>query len=134
VTPGTLTRPLILCVLLVLGLAALIAGCGSSKPAYCKNRSELEKSVSSLSVSGGVSSLKTQAQTIAGQAKSLASSARSDFPTETTAVDSAVSTLERQVKALPSSPGAAQLASVAVAVKNTVTSVTAFVSATKSKC
>jgi hypothetical protein len=135
VTPGTLTRRLLLCVLLVGSLAALIAGCGSSsKPAYCKNRSELEKSVSSLSVTGGVSSLKTQAQTIAGQVKSLGSSAKSDFPTQTTAVDNAVSTLEKQVKALPSSPSAGQLASVAVAVKNTVSSVSAFVSATKSKC
>ena len=74
------------------------------------------------------------AQTIAGQAKSLASSARSDFPTETTAVDNAISTLQRQVKALPSSPSAAQLASVAVAVKDTVSSVSTFVSSTKSKC
>jgi hypothetical protein len=121
-------------VLLVVGLAALIAGCGSSKPAYCKDRSALQKSVSSLSVSGGVSGLKSQVQTIEGQVNSLGSSAKSDFPTETTAVTSALSTLETQVKALPSSASAGQLASVAVAVKNTVSSVSAFVSATKSKC
>lgn len=130
---GYVTRRVILCGLLI-GLAALIVGCGSSKPAYCKNRSELEKSISNLSVTDGVSSLKTQLQTIAGQTKSLASSARSSFPTETTAVDNAVSTLERQVKALPSSPSASQLASVAVAVKDTVSSVSSFVSSTKSKC
>jgi hypothetical protein len=130
---GYLIRRVIACGLLI-GLAALIVGCGSSKPQYCKDRSALQKSVSNLTVTGGVSALKTQAQTIAGQVKSLGSSAKSDFPTETTAVDNAVSTLERQVKALPSSPSAAQLASVAVAVKNTVSSVSAFVSATKSKC
>lgn len=130
---GYVTRRVILCGLLI-GLAALIAGCGSSKPAYCKDRSALQKSVSSLTVTGGVSALKTQLQTIEGQVKSLGSSAKSDFPTETTAVDNAVSTLERQVKALPSSPSASQLASVAVAVKDTVSSVSAFVSATKSKC
>ena len=132
-TSGYLIRRVILCGLLI-GLAALIAGCGSSKPAYCKNRSELQKSVSNLTVTGGVSALKTQAQTIEGQVKSLGSSAKSDFPTETTAVDNAVSTLEKQVKALSSSPSASQLAAVALAVKNTVSSVTAFVSATKSKC
>lgn len=130
---GYVTRRVILCGLLI-GLAALIAGCGSSKPQYCKDRSALQKSVSNLSVTGGVSALKSQLQTIEGQVKSLGSSAKSDFPTETTAVDNAVSTLERQVKALPSSPSAGQLASVAVAIKNTVSSVSGFVSATKSKC
>jgi hypothetical protein len=130
---GYVTRRLILCGLLI-GLAAMIAGCGSSKPAYCSNRSALQKSVSSVSVSGGVSSLKSQAQTIESQAKSLVSSAKSDFPNETTAIDGAVSSLQKSVNGLSSSPTPAQLASVALDVKNTVTSVSAFTSASKSKC
>jgi copper chaperone CopZ len=132
-TCSYVTRRVILCGMLI-GLAALIAGCGSSKPAYCKDRTALQKSVSSLTITGGVSALKSQLQTIEGQVKSLGSSAKSDFPTQTTAVDGALSSLETSVKALPSSPSASQLATVAVAVKNTVTSVSAFVSATKSKC
>ena len=132
-TSARATRRLICCGLLI-GLAALIAGCGSSKPAFCKNRSALQQSVTNISVSGGVSSLKTQLQTIQGQAKSLASSAKSDFPDQTTAINSAVSTLQTHVKALSSSPTPAQLAAVAVDVKNTASSVSDFASATKSKC
>lgn len=132
-TYGQMIRRLILCGLLI-GVAALIAGCGSSKPAYCKDRSALQDSVSSVSVSGGASALKSQLQTIENQAKSLVSSAKSDFPNETTAIDGAVSSLQKSVKALSSSPTPAQLAAVALDVKNTVTSVSAFTSATKSKC
>jgi copper chaperone CopZ len=133
VTSGSVIRRLILCGLIV-GAVAVIAGCGGSKPAFCKNRSELQKSVSGINVSGGVSSLKTQVQTIEGQAKSLVSSAKSDFPNETTAISTAVSNLQSGVKALPSSPTPAQLVSVGADVKNTVSSVSAFASATKSKC
>jgi hypothetical protein len=133
VTTHSLTRRLILGGLLI-GLAALIAGCGSSKPAYCKNVSALQKSVTGINVTGGVSALKTQVQTIQSQAKSVVSSAKSDFPSQTQAIDSAISTLETDVKALSSSPSPAQLAAVAVGVKNTVTSVSGFASATKSKC
>jgi hypothetical protein len=133
VTSGTVTRRLILCALLI-GVVALIAGCGSSKPAFCKDKNDLQKSVSSISVSGGVSSLKTQLQTIETQAKSLVSSAKSDFPDQTTAINTAVSKLQTDIKALPSSPTPAQLASVALSAKDTVTSVSAFASAAKDKC
>jgi hypothetical protein len=132
-TSGTVTRRLMLCVLLV-GVVALIAGCGSSKPAFCKNVSELQKSVKNISASGGLSSLKTQLQTIETQAKGLVSSAKSDFPNETTAIDTAVSQLQTNIKALPSSPSAAQLAAVALDIKNAVTSVSTFASTSKDKC
>lgn len=133
-TSGKVTRWLLVCGLLI-GLTAFVAGCGgSSKPQYCKNRSALEDSVKGLNVTGGLTSLKAQLQTIESQAKNLVSSARSSFPTETTAIDTAVSSLQRSVKGLPSSPSAAQLATVAVDVKNTVSSVSGFTSATKSKC
>ncbi len=132
-TRGYMTRRLLLCGLLI-GLAGLIGGCGSSKPVFCKNVSALQKSVSSISVTGGVAALKGQLQTIESQAKNLVSSAKSDFPSETTAIDGAVSSLQTSIKALSSSPTPAQLASVAVDVKNTVNSVSAFTSASKSKC
>jgi hypothetical protein len=133
VTTHGLTRRLILGGLLI-GLAALIAGCGSSKPAYCDNVSALQKSVTSINITGGVSTLKTQVQTIQSQAKSVVSSAKSDFPDQTNAIDTSVSALQVDAKALSSSPTPAQLAAVAVGVKNTVSSVSAFASATKSKC
>lgn len=81
-----------------------------------------------------MSALKSQLQTIESQAKSLVSSAKSDFPDQTSAIDSAVSNLQTGIKALSSSPTPAQLASVAVDIKNTVSSVSAFASASKDKC
>jgi hypothetical protein len=133
VTSGSLTRRLILCCVLV-GVAVLITACGASKPAFCKNRGALQESVSGISAGGGVSSLKAQLQTIESQAKNLVSSAKSDFPNETKAITGAVSSLQTSVKAVSSSPTPAQLASVAVDVKATANSVSAFASATKSKC
>ena len=133
VTRHRRTRRLILGGLLI-GLAALIGGCGSSKPAFCDNLSALQKSVTSINVTGGVSALKSQLQTVQSQANSVVSSAKSDFPDQTKAIDTGVSTLQTDAKALSSSPTPAQLAAVAVGVKNTVSSVSAFASATKSKC
>jgi len=118
------------------GVIAL-AGCGSSKPAYCTDRSNLENSIkglTSLNVSSGVSGLKSQLQKIQSDATALVNSAKSDFPTETSAISSSLTTLEGTVKALPSSPSATQIATIASQVSAVVTSVTNFTNATKSKC
>ena len=118
------------------GVIAL-AGCGSSKPAYCTDRSNLENSIkglTSLNVSSGVSGLKSQLQKIQSDATALVNSAKSDFPTETSAISSSLTTLEGTVKALPSSPSATQIATIASQVSAVVTSVTSFTNATKSKC
>ena len=94
------------------GLVGL-AGCGgSSKPAYCSDRSNLESSIkglTSLNRSSGISGLKTQVQTIQSDATKLVSSAKSDFPSQTSAIKSSVAALESAVKALPSQPSATQL-------------------------
>ncbi len=132
-TSGGRLRRVILCAVFI-ALAALIAGCGSSKPAFCKDKSALQKSVTSISLSGGVSSVKSQLQTVESQAKSLVSSAKSDFPDETTAIKTSVSKLQTNVKALSSSPTPAQLAAVALDIKNAVSSVSSFVSASSGKC
>jgi hypothetical protein len=125
-------RHLVVVLLAVAGIA--VASCGSSKPAYCDNVSKLKGSVSGISVSGGLSGLKTQLNQVAGNAKSVVSSAKSDFPDETSAVNSSIDKLQTDVKGIPSSPSASQLAAAASAVKGVVTSVDNFVSATKSKC
>jgi copper chaperone CopZ len=125
-------RPLIVGLLAVAGMA--LASCGSSKPAYCDHVSKLKGSVSGISITGGVSGLKTQLDQIAGNAKSVVSSAKSDFPDETSAVNSSIDKLQTDLKGIPSSPSASQLAAAASAVKGVVTSVDSFVSATKSKC
>ena len=114
-----------------------LAGCGSSKPAYCSDRTNLENSVKNLpsSVSsGGISSLKSQVTTIKSQATTLVSSAKSDFPTQTSAVKTSVEALSSAVKALPSSPSATQIAAIGLDVSNVVSSVKSFTDNSKSKC
>jgi hypothetical protein len=114
-----------------------LAGCGSSKPAYCSDRTNLENSIkglTSLNVSSGISGLTSQLTKIKSDATTLVSSAKSDFPTQTNAVESSVNSLESAVKALPSSPSATQIAAVAADAANVVSSVNSFVDASKSKC
>jgi hypothetical protein len=114
------------------------AGCGgSSKPAYCSDRTDLQNSVKdlpSVTSSSGLGGLKSQITTIKSDATSLVNSAKSDFPTETTAVKSSVDTLESAVKALPSSPSSTQVAAVAADAAGVVSSVKSFSDASKSKC
>ena len=123
----------------IVAAIALIAlvGCGSSKPAYCSDRTKLENSIkglTSLNLSSGLSGLTSQLTTIKNDATTLVSSAKSDFPTETSAVKTSVDTLESAVKSLPSSPSAAQIAATASAAASVVSSVNSFVDSSKSKC
>ena len=114
-----------------------LSGCGSSKPAYCSDRTNLENSIkglTNLNDSSGISGLASQVTTIKGDATALVKSAQSDFPTQSGAVKSSVDTLQSAVKALPSSPSASQVAVVAADAASVVSSVTSFVDATKSKC
>ena len=70
-----------------------LAGCGSSKPGYCTDRTNLENSVkglTSLNVSSGLSGLEAQLKKIQSDATTLVNSAKSDFPTETSALKSSV--------------------------------------------
>jgi conjugal transfer/entry exclusion protein len=113
-----------------------LAGCGSSKPAYCSARTNLENSVKNLpsSVSSGISALPSQVTTIKNDATTVVNDAKSDFPTETSAVKSSVDSLQSAVKALPSSPSATQIAALAANAASVVSSVNSFSDASKSKC
>jgi hypothetical protein len=119
-------------------LAAIaLAACGSSKPAYCSARTDLENSIkglTSLNVSSGVTGLQSQAQKIQSAATTLVSKAKNDFPNETSAISSSVSSLESAVKSLSSSPSAGQIAAVTAAAAGVVSSVKTFYDSTKSKC
>src|ERR1700733_6551053 len=112
----------------------LASGCGSSKPAYCGDRSKLEQSVKSISVTSGISSLKTQLQQVETNAQTLVSSAKSDFPDQTSAINTSLSTLKSSVDAITPSPSPAQLVTVASDAKSVVDAVSSFVNASKSKC
>ena len=114
-----------------------LAGCGSSKPAYCTDRTNLGNSVkglTSLTASSGISGLKSQVATIQGDATTLVNSAKSDFPSQTSAITSSVDALKSAVAALSSSPSAAQIATVTKDAASVVSSVKSFMDASSSKC
>jgi hypothetical protein len=120
-------------VLAAAATAVALAGCGSSKPAYCTDRTNLENSVKGLT-SSGVSGLKSQLKQIQTDATTVVNSAKSDFPSETSAITSSVSALKNSVTALPSSPSAAQIATATRNAASVVSSVKSFVDASNSKC
>jgi hypothetical protein len=114
-----------------------LAACGSSKPAYCADRANLQDSIKGLtgvSLSGGISGLRSQLVKIQGDATTLVNSAKSDFPSETSAITSSVAGLSNAVKSVPSSASAQQLAPVAASATSVVSSVKSFTEATNSKC
>jgi hypothetical protein len=127
-----------LAVATVAALALLVlAGCGSSKPSYCSERTNLEnsiKGVTSLKLSGIISGLQSQVKTIQSDATSLVNSAKSDFPSQTSAVKTSVNALESAVKTLPANPSATQIAAVATSAAGVASSVKSFVDASSSKC
>ena len=116
-----------------------IAGCGSDKPGYCSDRSELESSVRALDDGevlrqGGVQDLRTKLQAVEADARALVSSAKGDFPSETSALETSVDGLKTAVQQLPSSPSPQEVALVAADAKAVVTSFQDFKGASNSKC
>lgn len=127
------------CAALLLACAPLaVAACGGSdKPGYCADRSQLESSIKdlgSISPSDGLSGLQQQLKTIQSDANALVASAKSDFPDETSAIETSVGRLAADVRALPSSPSATQVAALATDASSVVSAVGAFMDATKSNC
>jgi len=120
-------------VLAAAATAVALAGCSSSKPAYCTDRTNLQNSVKGLT-SSGISGIRSQLTQIQSDATTLVNSAKGDFPSETSAITSSVSTLKSSVAALPSSPSAAQIATVTKDAAGVVSSVKSFVDASNSKC
>jgi hypothetical protein len=130
-------RSLVLAALVVPAVVAGLNGCSSSKPAYCSSRDNLQNSVNglkNLNASSGVSGLKSQVDKIQTDATSVVNSAKSDFPTQTSAITSSVNALKSSVSGLSSSPSASQIATVTKDAGNVVTSVSNFMSASNSKC
>ncbi|MFT4048419.1 MAG: hypothetical protein QM648_01115 [Solirubrobacterales bacterium] len=114
---------------------AFLTGCG--KPQYCSDLTTLQTSVKDLpsqATNKGVSGLKSQITTIENNAKALVSSAKSDFPTESSAVESSVNQLTSSVSAVASTPTASQVTAVALNASAVVKSVQSFASATESEC
>ncbi len=124
--------------LAVLLAALAVAGCGSSKPGYCSQVSQLQKSVQDLTSTNvlqkGTSALQAQLTTIENQARATVNAAKSDFPSETSALSSSLNTLKASIDALPSSPTPQQIATVAGDAVASLTAAKNLITATQSKC
>jgi hypothetical protein len=124
--------------LAAVAIAVALAGCGSSKPSYCSQTATLKKSVQDLGnvnvIQGGTSALTSALSTVESNAQAVVSSAKSDFPTETSAINSSVSALKQSAQQLSSSPTPAVIAKLPGQISAVVTSVQNFSSATSSKC
>ena len=128
-------------IMLALAAAVLVAaGCGGDdKPAYCSNVSDLQQSVDDLksvdlTESGALSTLQTDVQKVQSDADAVVSSAKQDFPDQTSALKSSVSSLSTTIEELPSSPTAQQLAALAPEISSVVTATKDLDSATSSAC
>lgn len=124
----------------VLAAVALVAaGCGGgSKPEYCSNVSDLQQSVDDLKSvqleSGAISTLQTDVQKVQSNANAVVSSAKQDFPSETSALESSVSSLSTTIKQLPPAPTPQQLLPLAPQISSVVTAAQDFSSTTSSAC
>ena len=86
-------------------LSSRFAGCGgSSKPSYCSKTADLKQSVQDLGsvniIQGGTSALTTALSTVETNAQAVVSSAKSDFPDETAAINSSISALKQSAQQL----------------------------------
>jgi hypothetical protein len=119
-------------------LATLAAGCSSSKPAYCTAASQLKTSVQDL---GNVninihdlSSVNTAVSKVQADAKTFASEAKSAYPSQTTALQNSLSSLETAVKSAMSQPSVTTVAAVVSSVTQVKTASDNAQTAVKGKC
>jgi hypothetical protein len=126
---------------LALVVAIPLSGCGSSsssKPSYCAQQEELKSSVKALGevnvVQGGTSAITTALHKVESSAKGLVEAAKSEFPTQTQALDSSISELSKSVQGLSSSSSVTAIAAIPAQVVAVGSAVSQLTSATSSKC
>lgn len=129
---------LIILPLAIAGMGLFAAGCGSDKPDYCSDVSALDQSVNDLAdiklESGVLSELESGLNEVQSNAEAVEQSAKQDFPSETSALETSVSTLSKSIEKLPESPSAEQLLALAPQIKAVVDADNEFDSATQSAC
>ena len=79
-------RPAAALALAVAAAAAFPPAAGTASPATAPTSDTLKTSVQDLDLKGGTSAIKSQVQTIKTNADDVVSSAKSDFPTQTSAI------------------------------------------------
>jgi hypothetical protein len=134
--PGT--RRWLLLPAAVLILSGMAAGCSSSKPAYCTDAANLKTSVTNLGnvdvAKNGLGSLQTALSSVQANASAFASDAKSAFPSQTTALQSPVSSLGTAIKSARGQPPLTAASAVASAVTQVKTSASALQSAVSGTC
>ena len=117
---------------------AVASGCGDdSKPGFCADKSALEESIKALPgsvTSGNIGALKTQAQEVESDARALVDSAKSDFPSETSAITSSIDSVKTAIEGLSDSPSPADLAPIVTGAAAVGNAVNTFSSAADSEC
>jgi hypothetical protein len=135
---GPRRRGLVPAAVLILALSGLAAGCGSSKPAYCTDADQLKTSVQDLgNVNINVhdlSSVDTAVSKVQADAETLATDAKSAYPSQTTALKNSVSSLETAVKSAMSQPSVTTVAAVVSSVSQVKTAADNVQSAVKGTC
>ena len=81
----------------------ILAGCGSSKPAYCSDVSNFENAVKQLKDVSSPADLLPAAQKVQSTGQTALAAVKSSFAPETSAVKSSLSALGTSVKQLSSS-------------------------------
>jgi flagellar hook-associated protein FlgK len=123
-----------------IAVVAVLAACGSSsKPSYCQQTASLKQSVQDLGsvniVQGGTNALTSALSKVQTDASAVVSSAKGDFPSETSAITSSIDALKKSAQSLASSPTQpAVIAAVPGQISAVVKSIQNFSSATSSKC
>ena len=119
--------------------AGLLAGCGSSdKPAFCGDVKNLQDSISQLTSikieTGVLDTVRTDLEAVQANAQTVADSARTDFPSESSSLEDSIKTASQSIQDLSPSPSGTEIAAVALTVSAVATAAKSFEEATSSAC
>jgi hypothetical protein len=120
--------------------AALFAGCGTSKPAYCAQVSDFHNSVSALEKQEisitNASGVLSAVDNVGTSAKALATALKGEFATQISAIESSLSAIGKSLGEATGSLSAAKQAIVSIPGEvNTLKRAAAEIQqVTKSKC
>jgi len=125
---------------LVLSLSGIAAGCSSSssKSAYCTDASQLKTfgpDLGNVDVStNGLGSLQTALTGVRADAKTFAANAKSAFPSQTAAVNTALSGLQAAITSAKGQPPLTAATAVASSVTQVKNSASSLQSAASGNC
>jgi hypothetical protein len=136
--PGPRTGGLLPAAVLVPAFSALAAGCSSSKRAYCTDASQLKTSVQNLGnvevAKNGLGSLQAALSSVQADDKAFAADAKSAYPSQTAALNTALSGLQTAITSAKGQPPLTAATAVASSVTQVKNSADALQSAASGNC